>query len=315
MKVMLTIPGAGAGKWCWTGWANAFRALGHEVVSNLEQNPDLLITSTSMASQQFLDWRKKNPSAKVALNVLAWTDADLPGINNDGVQASENNVQYAKSLKPNIVFAQYTPKYNETLLSKWQNEGFKLGSMEMAADSTVYSAHTDINDSSIISKNKLFYVGGYWAYKAQNINKYLVPVINKHFDRTVIIGRGWPIRTYSIDNERIVGYNFKAADVCPNIHEPHSTNGGFDVVERVFKTIYCGGLCVSDYVEEMFDGFGFINNQHLIACKSPEEYMYSIEDALYNPQKYVQMRIDGQKFVSENHTYIHRVQKLLKDIE
>lgn len=314
MKVTLTIPGAGAGKWCWTGWKNAFQELGHEVVE-LRSNPDLLICSTSGPSQEILDWRERNPSAKVALNVLAWTDEDLPGIHNDGVQASPGNIGYAKQLKPDIVFAQYTPKYRELLLAKWKNEGFKLGSMEMAADSTVYEFKLHPNGSDIVSAGKLFYVGGYWPYKAQNINKYLGPVINKHFDRTIVVGKGWPIRTTAIENEKAVGYNFRMAEVCPNIHEPHSTNGGFDVVERVFKTTFCGGLCVSDYVQEMFDGFGFVNNEHLIACKTPEEYMDTIEDALNHPERYAMMRLAAQKFVADNHTYVHRVQKLLKDIE
>jgi hypothetical protein len=319
MKIGLTIPGAGAGKWCWTGWSNAFKALGHEV-QDLSFSPhyihgfkpDLLINSTSSPCDDFLLWRKNNPEAKVAMNVLAWTNRDVYGINNPGVQATPNNVQYAKYMKADIVFAQYTKAYRTWLLEKWADEGFKLGSMEMAADSTVYE--TSENSYMGMQPYQMVYVGGYWAYKGQTIDKWLMPVLKKYSDKLLLVGKGWPLKTTQINNEGQIGYFFKESNVCQNMHEPHSTYGGYDVVERVFKTMYCGGLCVSDHVQEMVDGFGMCIGVDLLTAWTPEEYMEKIDAVMQHPEQYDKIRINGQDYVKNNHTYIHRATQLLKDL-
>jgi len=320
MKVGLTVPNSGAGRWAWTGWLNAFNAIGHEAfiingsIAN-RNDIDLVICSTSNPSEDIIKWRNSNKHKKLALNVLAWTNEDLPCINNPGVQASEGNVLYAQELKPDIVFAQYFEKWREILLSNWRDrEGYKLGSMGMAADSTVYDYSKELLIN--IKQYPIFYVGGYWPYKARNIDKYLLPVFQKYFDKSMIIGKGWPwpFRTNEITNEREVGYHFRNALVCPNVHEPHSTLGGYDIVERVFKVMYCGGLLISDYVKEMED-IGIKNGVHCLMAKNPEEYMALVDQALTDPTKYNTIRENGRMFVGVQHTYIHRVNSLLKELE
>lgn len=321
MKIAITKATAGAGKWSHEGWANAFKALGHQVIdithNHLEienYQIDLLVNSTSHPSEQLIHWRKNNPQAKVAMNVLAWTTIDNEWTNKPGVQATPNNIQYAKDMKADIVFAQYTPKYRVWLLDKWANEGFKLGSMEMAADSTIYNI-----DGQYLGMRpyEIVYVGGYWAYKGQNIDKWLIPILRKYNKdhQLLLVGKGWPFPTQHIDNEGSISYYFTTSKVCPNLHEPHSTYGGFDIVERLFKTMYCGGLCVSDYVQEIVDGAGFIPNRHLFLAKTSKEYMDIIDEIMSSEMdKYSKIRDAGQKFVRENHTYVHRVQQLLKEI-
>ncbi len=99
------------------------------------------------------------------------------------------------------------------------------------------------------------------------------------------------------------------------MHEPHSTNGGFDVVERVFKTMYCGGLCVSDHVKEMVDGFGLIPGTHLFTCTTAKQYGEVIDEIMAHKVTGVnEIRDAGKKFVRENHTYIHRAKQLLEDL-
>jgi len=326
MKIALTIPSAGAGKWCWTGWANAFIELGHEIVNfgqivNANRSYpyneiDLLICSTSCPNQDFIDFKPK----KVALNVLAWTDENLPCINNPGVQASPGNVEYAKTLKPDVVFAQYSKPWNKLLLKNWIKEGFKDSSMMMAADSVAYISYL-VQQGKLVSgsmlipqdQRRIFYTGGYWPYKAQNINKYLLPIFRKYAKETTVIGKGWPFLTQNIDNEGTISKYFNAADVCPNIHEPHSTEGGYDIVERCFKVPYCGGLLVSDYVQEMAD-IGFKNGINCFLCKTPKEYAEIIDEIIKNPEKYDHVRKAGQEFVASSHTYIHRAKALLADL-
>lgn len=316
MRIGLTIPTAGAGKWCWQGWANAFTFFGHEV-DNLrdlncnELNPDLVICTTSEPRDDIREWRKNNSHKKLALNVLAWTNEDLPLINNPGVQATPGNRDYALELRPDLVFAQYSETWRKRLLNKWEDLGFRLGSMEMAADATVYG----FRDETPEYDPDIFYVGGRWAYKAQNLDRYLLPVFQK-FPNRVIVGQGWPLPTINMD-EGTVGQYLHNAKVVPNMHEPHSTFGGYDVVERVFKTLYCGGVCVTDKVEEMFDGFGFQNEVHLFAADNPDEYMEFVEHAVqaHTAPFFTNMRRRGQEFVALRHTYFNRAATLLLDLE
>lgn len=314
MKIAITIPSAGAGKWCWTGWSNAFKALGHEVENingswYIPEDTDLLICSTSSPQQKFVEWRQRNPGKKVALNVLAWTDANIPGINNAGVQASPNNVEYAKALSPNIVFAQYSKQSREVLLNKWHNEqGFRLGSMEMAADSTIYHYTKPLGEGQ-----EIYYAGGYWPYKAQIIDKYLIPVLHKYRNHTVV-GQGWQpfVRRSYESNEGVIGEQFALAKVCPNVHEPHS-HYFEDIVERVFKVMYCGGLLVTDNAVGL-ENFGIKNGVHCMIGKTPKEYFEIIDDAIACPERYEAVRQQGRKLVEDKHTYIHRVTTLLKDL-
>lgn len=320
MRVTLTKPTAGAGKWCWQGWENAFKHLGHEIVP-LGNDTDLLIASTSTPSDPLIKWRESNPNAKVAMNVLAWTDEDLPGIHNAGVQATVNNCTYARVMKADVVFAQYSKKWREILLKTWKERGFKLSSMEMAADSTVYftggsdSLHKFLSVPGPVNRETLFYVGGYWQYKAINIDKYLIPVLDE-IPNHCIVGKGWPPARYRIanqDNEGTIGLYFAAAGACPNVHEPHSTEGGYDVVERPFKAMYCGGLVISDKVQEMED-MGFKHGDNCLIAGTPEEYLQLIKDAMNNPLDYAMMRKNARSFIKDNHTYVHRVKQLIKDV-
>jgi len=116
-------------------------------------------------------------------------------------------------------------------------------------------------------------------------------------------------------SESDVGYNFRNAKVSPNMHEPHSTLGGYDVVERVFKTLYCGGLCVTDYVQEMEDGFGLHDGYHLLWAKSPEDYLDICQAAVEHNDDWNGCRKIGQRYVALHHTYFNRALNLILDLE
>lgn len=315
MKIALTIPSNGAGLYAWTGWSNAFKSLGHTVENwsppIFRSDPldcDLLICSTSCPENTFIEWRKNHPDKKIALNVLAWTDEDIRGIHNAGVQATPGNVGYTRDLKPDVVFAQYGEKWRVPLLKNWAKEGYKLSSMMMAVDSTVYK----VNDTDTSMISTIVYCGGYWSYKAQNIDKYLLPLFRKYRDQLYLIGKGWPMMTNSDISEQAIANLYRNSIICPNVHEPHS-NFGYDIVERCFKVPYCGGLLISDYVEEMID-VGFKDGINCFICKDPKEYTERFEEILQNPTKYDDVRKTGQVFISSQHTYVDRAKALLRDI-
>ena len=319
MKIAFTMPTAGAGRWAWQGWVNAFNFFGHRVydtrlISDIEElNPDLLICTTSDPRPDFIEWRRRHPENRVALNVLAYTNEDLPGINNVGVQATQGNVEYAYDMRADVVFAQFSEPYRRLLLGKWEDLGFRLSGMEMAADAVVYPYPDFTQGVESIRNPDIFYVGGRWAYKAQNLDRYLLPILKESESRTVV-GRGWPFPTTDM-SEHNVGLQMKHAKVVPNIHEPHSTHGGYDVVERVFKTLYCGGLCISDSVREISEGFDLHDGEHLIMCESPDEYRHMIADAIKNNEDYDLMRERGHNKVARFHTYFNRAALLLLDLE
>ena len=187
----------------------------------------------------------------------------------------------------------------------------------MAPDDTVYNytePYKPENDYTAWEHNITF-CGGYWAYKAQNIDKYLMPVLLKHRLNTYLVGKGWPIATDPDCGEIELSRKYGASKVSPNVHEPHSTDGGYDVVERVFKTMLCGGLCVTDPVEELESGYHFEHGEHLIIASDPKNYADIIDEILLRPEQYAHVREAGRVFVKNNHTYKHRVTQLLTDLE
>lgn len=317
MKIALTLPTNGAGRFIWSGYANAFKALGHDVYyinnsSIFRINPDLLICSTSIPSQEHIDWREKNKHKKIALNTLCWTDEPNLGMEIPGIQASQGNIEYAKKLRPDLIFAHYSQKYIDLLLANWRDkEGYKLGSFMLAADSTVYPAFEHLSENY---KYDIVYAGGFWPYKSKTIVPWLLPVIRKYRRTSILIGGGWPIQTDGDCTEYDIGKMFGIAKVTPNIHEYHGNKYGYDIIERCFKTPFCGGLLVSDYVKEMED-VGFKSGHNCFLANSTTEYAEMIDAIIQDPTKYSHIRKNGALFIKEKHTYIHRAIDFLKQLE
>jgi hypothetical protein len=95
-------------------------------------------------------------------------------------------------------------------------------------------------------------VGGKWPYKSQNIDRFIFPLLQagKPYSVRLYGNSEWGVPQYlgSISQEDEAAL-YSSVRVCLNVHEPHSTDLGYDLIERPLKTAACGGVVLSDYVE------------------------------------------------------------------
>jgi len=159
---------------------------------------------------------------------------------------------------------------------------------------------------------KVAFLGGRWQYKGNNINKWLLPSINKLGDKISIMGwGGWQgVKQYKGTlAESDCGRHFlSSALVGPCVCEPHTTKYGIDFPERFFKVALCGALPILDNIV----GFHRYCDNYIMA-KNPNDYYNLIINYSSNPD-YIQ---EGKKIAAKirkevlnKHTYLHRMRHL-----
>lgn len=306
------------------GWKNVFEATGHtwrwwhrdrepsfDIFS--EYRPDLLITTTYDLDRALYKNIVKYPEMRVIMFASAWGDY-VDKINKEQypiVLASNNEKKLLENLKretgkPDYVFIHVGDRYLEPTMGGWRSVGIKPIGVLNAADMLVY--HNGKYRDELYSE--ISYIGGKWPYKSRNIDNFLVPILDK-FKSKVYGNQGWhniPQYLGYIDECNVKDV-FASSLVCPNISESHSTDLGFDCVERLFKAPIAGGLVISDYVDELGDILPSI-----IRCKTPKEFEEQIRFFVDYPEKGLEYMKKTKQEVLSGHTYHHRVAQMLKEL-
>lgn len=312
------------------GWGHVFDVMGHEFIfwspeqkptfdAFDEFNPDIFLGTTYDLDDAMCKCIIERPEMKVGLfgsasGPMIW-DIDL---RNFPVQMTSTDEMdrvcrlKEKTGKPDFVFIHYHDNWMEQTMSGWDKKGIKSVGLMNAADVIDYYGGSYDEEFDC----DLGFVGGYWTYKARNLDKFILPLCNANKDgerlRVKIYGnQKWPVHQYAgfIDTKNVKNL-FNSAKVCPNVSEPHSTVYGFDIIERPFKILVAGGFCVSDYVKSAVeDVFG----ESLPSAKTPEEFREMIFHYMDNPEEKEKIRQKGQDIVLKEHTYFHRVAKMLNE--
>jgi hypothetical protein len=278
-----------------------------------EVEPDIYIGTTYDLDEATLKCLHRRPHIKVALVASAW------GPMADSIDRTTYPIVYVREDekrlverigRPTVVFLHLTDHYLDDVLGGWRSVGATPLGLLNAADLFVYRQGTF--DERLACD--VAFVGGYWGYKARNLRKYLLPLCASDANpnlRVRIFGNSrWPVSQYlgEIREDR-VRHQFVSATVCPNVSEPHSTDLGYDVVERPFKVLASGGFCISDYVEEAHHIF---SPDELLMAQSPQEFRAAIYHFLAHPEDRLRYIEAGQKKVLAEHTYFERVAQLLR---
>jgi len=272
-----------------------------------ELQPDLLIGTTFDLDRALYKCISRNPKTRVILYASDWGPLiDTIDINKYPIVVT--NTEEKKLLEklkretgqPEFIFKHYTDNWLDATLSGWKTIGLEPISLLNAADTfTYFPGQIDEEFLADIS-----FIGGYWKYKAINLDKYLLPFCFDDKIKIKIYGnQPWPAHQYlGFIQDDTVRNIFASSKICPNVSEPHSTDFGFDIVERPFKVLSSGGFCISDYVEAMKEVF-----HDSIPCgKTPAEFQELIRHYLHTPQEISQLITTGQRLVLKNHTYFER---------
>jgi hypothetical protein len=325
MKIVITHDGSLAHAFIRGGLLKAFQACGHQaliwdvrtrsVFDVLDElNPDLILSQTYNMSEAWVRALSERPQTKL---VLRASDCGNISDNIDlkkypVLVASEQEKKLILRLreqtgKPDFIHNHYCDWRLKDTHTWWIKEGFEVRSLCSGAD--VF----DFTNAEFMEelKSDICFVGGRWGYKAQTLDKWILPLCSPHHKYNIKIfgNQAWGIPQYLGRTHQPFTRNaLFSSTICPNISEPHSQDFGYDIIERPFKLLSNRCLCISDYVEDLAktipDGIVF--------CKTPEEFKEKI-DYFLNPENinersgYISR---GYDTVINNHTYFHRIKSI-----
>ncbi|MBD3407206.1 MAG: glycosyltransferase [Candidatus Lokiarchaeota archaeon] len=301
MKILLTNPDGGAFYYILRGFRNAFKCLGHTAEfwdgSLNTFDADIYIGSSG--------WPQSIPqdrTAKIILHVNPYGSTRLNPISGVDINESDKAIQWTVKQKPDFVFGYGLKGDVNEFWDNWINEfGIPVYGIPPAGDHIIFKPSPDPN-----FKCDLAYVGGYWPYKAINIDKYLEPA-RKKFGMTIYGWGGWNKRSGGpISDDRVVKL-LSSAKICPCIHEPHTSTYGIDIPERVFKVPLCGSMAICDPSAKLHEYFPC---DTMPMAKNTNEYISLIEYYLKHDIERNNMIKKQRICVLKYHTYLSRIKTI-----
>ena len=289
------------------GWKNALESLGHKVVLWdgkhpiwANHQPDIYIGCSG--------WRQtlpQNHKANVAIHVNPYCDETIQVPNGPQINEHPEAISWTLAQKPKFVFGYGLQDDMNQWWYKWKRDhGIDLVGMPNAADVVLYKPGPANPKLSC----DVGWVGGYWGYKATNLDKYIVPVARKH--KSIWFGWSGPKDLWrgQATQEEICAL-FRSATICPCVVEPHTTKYGIDIPERLFKVAASGALAISDPIHGIDR---FFNKDILPIASDPAHYMqlcdtYIKMDPIARKNQAALLRRE----VLRNHTYYNRVRTFL----
>ena len=327
MRILISSDGIHAHYYQRMAWANAFSSMGFQVhVWDINKTnpfdmfdlfqPDVFLGQAYNLNKSLVRCIEERPHLKVGLRAGDW------GSQTKEIDASRFNILTAnlkeikmleelkrRTGKPDFVHIHYPEWAVKRTHNLYKNIGINPISLMMCADVLEYSEAKF--DASL--ECDLGFVGGYWPYKGQVIDRYLMPLLHPvgKYRAKIFGNQPWPANQYCglIDDNKVKDL-FVSAKICPNLSEPHAQEYGIDVNERIFKILYSGGFCISDSVEGYKTTFG----DSVVYAESPEDFKEKIDFYLNNPAERIEIAKRGQDHVKKNHTCFHRVATILKEL-
>jgi len=300
VKVLLCSRPGGAFGYITDGWLNALHDRGHSVRrwDGIENSwadfaPDLYI-GCSGHKQPILH----NRNCKIAIHVNPHGPVNI-----DGINESQDNIKWTLNQNPDVVFG-YGHEDDRLIWSDWTAEyNIPWVPMACAGDRILFN-QIQPNDRPF----DLIYLGGRWAYKAQTIDSYLLPVLkNKEIKYSVRGWGDWPSGVCDgILPEDGANQFLNSGRIGPCIAEMHTHQYGIDVPERAFKLALCGTLVIHDAVPIMKR---FIPSA--IVAQNPKNFAELCLHYIQNEDERLEMVNKQKAEVLAVHTYHHRIQTLL----
>ena len=307
MKILICHKVGGAFGFITESWINALRDKGHIVErwnSMIDSwnsfDPDLYCGCSG--HRQPVPFNRRT---KIAIHVNPYGPINVNGINE-----SQQAIDWVKSIKPDIVFG-YGFDEDKIYWQYWQEKlNIRWCPMPTAGDKIIFKITNNIETRS----NDIIYIGGKWAYKGVNIDAYLLPAIKlaaTNGYKTEIYGWGeWkPGESRGLIEDNKVPVLFNNSKIGPCISEPHTQAHGFDLPERFFKVVLCGLLPIHDPVPTLRRLF-----PDLPMAKNPSEYSELCDYYLKNSNDRISLILKIHDQVVNSHTYHHRLSRLFREL-
>jgi hypothetical protein len=320
MKIMISNDGPTAHYYIRKGWAQAFTYAGHDtVIWNIKEKPafeafrdfepDILITQTYNLDRAIIKNIESRPHMFVAMRTGEYSSYSdqyknvYPILN-----ASEEEVSLIRELRsstgnPNFLFSHYHQDDINITHKKWDVPC--VGLMN-AANLFDYVKGKEKEEY----KTDLCFVGGYWPYKAKTLDRYILPLC-KDYKIRIFGNQPWNInKYYGFIPQEEEKHVLKSAKICLNVHEKHSQDLGYDVIERPFKLMSNKCFFISDYVERLHKIFPWVP-----MAKSPDKFQEIVDFWLKDEQKEQRLAIVDRSYrsVLDEHTYFDRCSQIFSN--
>jgi len=104
---------------------------------------------------------------------------------------------------------------------------------------------------------------------------------------------------------------YSASKITLSIHyqDPEHRFPVYQASPRVFEALACGAFIITDSQRDVMSLFK--DREHLVAFSDKDDLQEKVAHFLEHPQERVRIAGNGRREVLENHTYIHRLEKLL----
>jgi hypothetical protein len=264
---------------CWISGAD-YRYLDRSALAALRCVPHAVWVDTWFAGEEDFRIRYDLPPSTLAPNIRA------------RILASS----------PKVVFT-ISPRASFDFYQGWVEAGADLVSLPLACDSRRYTSEPTYRPE--FDGIRLAFVGGYWPYKARQLDRYL----RAYQDELTVFGYSpWPYPGYAGQlAPECESSLYHQALVSPCINEPHVELMGVDLNERVFKVLGSAGVAVTDAVPVYREWFA---DDELLVPRSVTEFHELVTMLLADEHARERLAQAGARAVSERHTYAHRAATL-----
>lgn len=281
-----------AGKWIYDGYASAWESLGYEVERYVEyhnQKADYLMIYDHILNENNASFKNYE---KVFLFVT-FNNFDEPyGMHENYVSKASKNQKIIDAInsQDNVVKWSFC---NTIRMPQYFDKWGEVEYVPLAFDSINYKRVESQSSYDVC------FVGGY-ANNGFNTKHQIMKDIFHDFMESGLRCGFFLNRNLSHEEECRVLTNSK---VCLNIHDSYQRDIGLDINERTFKVLGLNGNMISDYVEE---GIFLLGKQFF---HRDSKLVDSVQSVLNISDEDRQSNRDS---ICANHTYINRIQQLLK---
>lgn len=312
LNILCCNPDGGAFLYITRGWEDAFKALGHKFQRwdgtdrMLEDFKPHIYLGCSGWKQAFPQWAKDAFGTKVAIHVNPWGKTVLKALPGEpNINEQEKTIKWVESQDPDFLYCYGVEEDINKMWNKWESNIAIVIPMPCGGNAVVHQPTKPSHEFYC----EVGFVGGYWKYKALNIDKYLVPVLNRRNAKIYGWG-GWKHPKYHGQiQDTNVNKLFSSAKVCPSIVEPHTARYGIDIPERMFKVPLAGGFTICDPCEGLDR---YVSPEIFPIAKDPKHYAELIDYYIINDEERITLRKRQREAILKEHTYFTRIQGFLR---
>ena len=321
MKILLSHDGSIGHYYDRTGLTKAFLALGIEAkIWDIntksafdafdELDPTIFISQTYNLNRDIIKCIEERPYLKVVLRCSDYSDdindaaEEFPILKATDEEIKQVEILKEKTGKPDLFFSYNTPRALHWTTNGWNQFGPVISLMK-AADPFLWS-RGEVKEHY---QSDFMYLGGLHDYKKQEIYESFLSICSDFRYNVKIFGNtNWPFAQYcGYAPESELRHISKSSSVCYHVPSKINYDNFYAVSDKIFNLAFNKCFIYTEYSKSISEVFGDSSPYYGPLDKHLAKTILNLRETNKKVDKY-------SSFVKENHTYLHRVEQLLKEL-